>query len=76
MRRWPLRAVMGSIRLMRDALSTGSARSGVLDAHALRYLEGQLDGGFRMQLMVKDLGIAAALGDVTASGRLSGFSTV
>lgn len=58
--------------VMRDALSTGSARSGVLDAHALRYLEGQLDGGFRMQLMVKDLGIAAALGDVTASFQPAG----
>ncbi|MDF1610179.1 NAD(P)-dependent oxidoreductase [Hoeflea sp. YIM 152468] len=49
-------------RVMREVLSTGAARSGVLDAHALRYIEGTLDGGFRAELMRKDLGIANAVG--------------
>lgn len=49
-------------RVMREVLSTGAARSGVLDAHALRYIEGALDGGFRAELMRKDLGIANAVG--------------
>lgn len=48
--------------VMREVLSTGAARSGVLDAHALRYIEGALDGGFRAELMRKDLGIANAVG--------------
>lgn len=49
-------------KVMREVLSTGAARSGVLEAHALRYIEGQLDGGFRSELMRKDLGIANAVG--------------
>lgn len=49
-------------RVMREVLSTGAARSGVLEAHALRYLDGKLSGGFRSELMRKDLGIAAAVG--------------
>lgn len=49
-------------KVMREVLSSGAARSGVLDAHALRYIDGQLDGGFRAELMRKDLGIANAVG--------------
>jgi 3-hydroxyisobutyrate dehydrogenase-like beta-hydroxyacid dehydrogenase len=49
-------------RKMCHVLSTGAARSGVLEAHALRYLEGALNGGFRAELMRKDLGIANAVG--------------
>ncbi|WP_424934485.1 NAD(P)-dependent oxidoreductase [Amaricoccus macauensis] len=49
-------------KVMREVLSTGAARSGVLDAHALRYIEGTLEGGFRAELMRKDLGIANAVG--------------
>lgn len=49
-------------RVMRDVLSTGAARSGVLEAHALRYIEEELLGGFRAELMRKDLGIANAVG--------------
>lgn len=49
-------------RQMREVLLTGAARSGVLEAHALRYLDGALDPGFRGELMKKDLGIAIAFG--------------
>lgn len=49
-------------KVMREVLSSGAARSGVLEAHALRYLEHQLEGGFRSDLMKKDLGIASAVG--------------
>jgi 3-hydroxyisobutyrate dehydrogenase-like beta-hydroxyacid dehydrogenase len=49
-------------KLMREVLSTGAARSGVLDAHALRYLDGKMEAGFRADLMRKDLGIAHAVG--------------
>ena len=48
--------------LMREVLSTGAARSGVLEMHAKRYLDDALEGGFRAELMRKDLGIAAAIG--------------
>lgn len=49
-------------RIMRDVLSTGAARSGVLEAHALRYLDDALDGGFKSELLLKDLGIALSIG--------------
>jgi len=49
-------------KVMREVLSSGAARSGVLEAHALRYIEGNLEPGFRAELMRKDLGIAAAVG--------------
>lgn len=49
-------------KVMREVLSTGAARSGVLEAHALRYLDGALEPGFRAELMRKDLGIANAVG--------------
>lgn len=48
--------------LMREVLSTGAARSGALEMHAKRYIDKALDGGFRAELMRKDLGIAAAVG--------------
>lgn len=48
--------------VMREVLSTGAARSGVLEMHAKRYIDNALDGGFRAELMRKDLGIAAAVG--------------
>ncbi|MGP9820785.1 NAD(P)-dependent oxidoreductase [Salinarimonas sp. NSM] len=48
--------------VMREVLSTGAARSGVLEMHAKRYVDDALDGGFRAELMRKDLGIAAAVG--------------
>ncbi|WP_420392321.1 NAD(P)-dependent oxidoreductase [Acuticoccus sp.] len=48
--------------VMREVLSSGSARSGVLEMHAKRYIDNALDGGFRAELMRKDLGIAAAVG--------------
>jgi 3-hydroxyisobutyrate dehydrogenase-like beta-hydroxyacid dehydrogenase len=47
---------------MREALMTGAARSGVLEMHAARYLNGKLDGGFRIELLRKDLGLVAAAG--------------
>ena len=47
---------------MREVLSSGAARSGVLEAHAKRYLDGALEGGFRATLMNKDLGIACSVG--------------
>lgn len=49
-------------KLMQQVLSTGAARSGVLEAHGQRYIDNQLEGGFRSDLMKKDLGIAAAVG--------------
>lgn len=49
-------------KLMREVVSTGTGRSGVLEGHGLRYLEGTLQGGFRAALMKKDLGIATAVG--------------
>ena len=49
-------------RQMREVLSTGAARSGVLDAHAKRYLDGTVEPGFRARLLNKDLGIANAFG--------------
>ncbi|MEP0510659.1 MAG: NAD(P)-dependent oxidoreductase, partial [Aurantimonas coralicida] len=49
-------------KVMREVLSSGAARSGVLEAHALRYIEGNLEPGFRAELMRKDLGIAAGVG--------------
>lgn len=49
-------------RQMCEVLSTGAARSGVLEAHAIRYLDGALEGGFRAELMAKDLGIVSAVG--------------
>ncbi|OSP53545.1 2-hydroxy-3-oxopropionate reductase [Pseudoruegeria sp. SK021] len=49
-------------KVMREVLSTGTANSRVLEANALRYLEGKLDGGFRAELMRKDLGIANSVG--------------
>ncbi|WP_099867434.1 NAD(P)-dependent oxidoreductase [Pararhizobium haloflavum] len=49
-------------KVMREVLSTGAARSGVLEAHALRYLDDSLQPGFRAELMRKDLGIANAVG--------------
>ena len=48
--------------VMREVLSTGAARSGVLEMHAKRYIDNALDGGFRAELMRKDLGIAASIG--------------
>ncbi|MCF3933780.1 NAD(P)-dependent oxidoreductase [Acuticoccus sp. M5D2P5] len=48
--------------VMREVLSTGAARSGVLEMHAKRYVDKALEGGFRAELMRKDLGIAAAVG--------------
>lgn len=48
--------------VMRDVLSTGAARSGVLEMHAKRYIDNALDGGFRAELMRKDLGIASTIG--------------
>ncbi|WP_018701342.1 NAD(P)-dependent oxidoreductase [Amorphus coralli] len=48
--------------VMREVLSTGAARSGVLEMHAKRYIDKALDGGFRAELMRKDLGIAATIG--------------
>ncbi len=50
-------------KTMREVLMSGAARSGVLEMHALRYLDGALDGGFRGALMKKDLGIAVAVGE-------------
>ena len=47
-------------KVMREVLSSGAARSGVLEAHALRYIEGNLEPGFRAELMRKDLGICLA----------------
>ena len=47
---------------MREVLSSGAARSGVLEAHAKRYLDGALEGGFKAALMNKDLGIACSVG--------------
>ncbi|OLO12387.1 2-hydroxy-3-oxopropionate reductase [Chromohalobacter japonicus] len=49
--------------LMREVLSTGAARSGVLEGHALRYIDNDLQGGFRAELLNKDLGIAKSTGD-------------
>ncbi|MEQ8252017.1 MAG: NAD(P)-dependent oxidoreductase [Oceanibaculum nanhaiense] len=49
-------------KVMREVVSTGTGRSGVLEGHGLRYLEGTLQGGFRAALMKKDLGIATAVG--------------
>ena len=49
---------------MREALMTGAARSGVLEMHAARYLSDALDGGFRIELLRKDLGLATAAADV------------
>ncbi|WP_447554443.1 NAD(P)-dependent oxidoreductase [Vreelandella sp. EE22] len=49
-------------KLMQQVLSTGAARSGVLEAHGQRYIDNQLEGGFRSDLMKKDLGIATAVG--------------
>lgn len=49
-------------KVMREVLSSGAARSGVLEAHALRYIDGALEPGFRAELMRKDLGIANAVG--------------
>lgn len=54
-------------RHMREVLMTGAARSGVLEAHALRYLDGALSPGFRGDLLNKDLGIATAM--ATRSGQ-------
>jgi len=48
--------------LMREVLSTGAARSGALEMHAKRYVDKALDGGFRAELMRKDLGIAVSVG--------------
>jgi 3-hydroxyisobutyrate dehydrogenase-like beta-hydroxyacid dehydrogenase len=48
--------------VMREVLSTGAARSGALEMHAKRYIDKALEGGFRAELMRKDLGIAAAIG--------------
>ena len=48
--------------VMREVLSSGAARSGVLEMHAKRYIDETLEGGFRAELMRKDLGIAAAIG--------------
>lgn len=45
---------------VRDALLGGSAQSFVLQNHAKRWLDGQLDPGFRAQLMRKDVRIAQA----------------
>lgn len=47
---------------MRQALLTGAARSGVLEMHAKRYLDDALSGGFRIELLRKDLGIVALEG--------------
>ncbi len=47
---------------MRQALLTGAARSGVLEMHAKRYLDDALAGGFRIELLRKDLGIVASEG--------------
>ena len=47
---------------MREALMTGAARSGVLEMHAARYLSDALDGGFRIELLRKDLGLVAGAG--------------
>ncbi|MAM76806.1 MAG: 2-hydroxy-3-oxopropionate reductase [Tistrella sp.] len=48
---------------MRAALMTGAARSGVLEMHAKRYLEDTLSGGFRVELLMRDLGIVASAGE-------------
>ena len=49
-------------KAMRQALLSGSARSGVLEMHAKRYLDDALAGGFRIELLRKDLGIVASEG--------------
>lgn len=49
-------------KLMREVVLTGTGRSASLEVQALRYLDGELDGGFRSELMRKDLGIAAEIG--------------
>jgi 3-hydroxyisobutyrate dehydrogenase-like beta-hydroxyacid dehydrogenase len=49
-------------RIMREIVLTGTGRSGVLETNALRYLNGQTAPGFRIDLMKKDIGIAAAVG--------------
>jgi len=48
---------------MRQALLTGAARSGVLEMHAKRYLDDALAGGFRIELLRKDLGIVSSEGE-------------
>ncbi len=46
-------------RVMRDALLGGSAQSAVLANHALRWMDGRFTPGFRAELMLKDLRLAA-----------------
>ena len=45
--------------VMRQALLGGSAQSAVLANHALRWMEGRFTPGFRAELMLKDLRLAA-----------------
>jgi 2-hydroxy-3-oxopropionate reductase len=47
-------------KVMREALLGGSAKSFVLENHALRWLEGRLTPGFRAELMLKDMKLASA----------------
>lgn len=49
-------------RVMREVVLTGTGRSGALENNALRYLDGALEPGFRIELMKKDIGIANAVG--------------
>jgi 3-hydroxyisobutyrate dehydrogenase-like beta-hydroxyacid dehydrogenase len=48
--------------VMREVVLTGTGRSFVLEANALRYLDGNTAPGFRIDLMKKDIGIANAVG--------------
>ncbi|WP_160120768.1 NAD(P)-dependent oxidoreductase [Rhodovarius lipocyclicus] len=47
-------------KVMRQALLGGSARSAVLENHALRWLEERFTAGFRAELMLKDMKLASA----------------
>lgn len=48
--------------VMREVVMSGTGRSFMLEANALRYLEGNTAPGFRIDLMRKDIGIANAVG--------------
>lgn len=54
-------------RALREALSGGSADSAVLRNHALRWLDGRYAPGFRAELMLKDLRLAAEARAAAAS---------
>jgi 3-hydroxyisobutyrate dehydrogenase-like beta-hydroxyacid dehydrogenase len=49
-------------RTMREIVMAGTGRSFMLEANALRYLDGITAPGFRIDLLKKDIGIANAIG--------------